>query len=65
VDKTQGEKKDMEAVSLCGKPGGKCCPVLSKKAKKYSVSDKGQVVSFTKGQLKVLCKELCKICGCD
>lgn len=55
--------KDMEAVSLCKKPGG-CCPVFKKEGRKYSVSDKGQEVKFTKGQLTVLCQELCKICNC-
>jgi len=54
VDKTQGEKKDMEAVSLCGKPGGKCCPVFKKEGRKYIISDKGQYIYFTKEQLHVL-----------
>ena len=44
----------MQGVMLCGKPGGKCCPVLSKKGRKYTLSDKGQIVSFTKEQLKLL-----------
>jgi hypothetical protein len=56
--------KDMEAVSLCcGKPAR--CPVLGLEGKKYYISDKGQKVLFTKGQLKLLCKTLKGICGCD
>lgn len=54
----------MENISLCcGKPAR--CPVLGLEGKKYYISDKGQEVKFTKGQLKLLCKELCKICGGD
>jgi len=43
----------MEAIMLCGRPG-KCCPVLAKKGRKYTISDKGQTVSFTKTQLVLL-----------
>jgi len=56
----------MEAIVLCGRPG-KCCPVLAKKGRKYTISDKGQSVSLTKEQLKILCKEICiitKECRC-
>jgi hypothetical protein len=51
-------------IVLCGKPG-RCCPVLGLEGKKYYISDKGQKVLFTKGQLKLLCKTLKGICGCD
>ena len=44
----------MEEIMLCGRPGGKCCPVLAKEGRKYSISDKGQKVYFTKGQLNIL-----------
>lgn len=59
--------KDMETVSLCGKPGKGCCPIFVKKGRKYSISDKGQKVLLTKEQLKMLCKEICGItkeCRC-
>jgi len=42
----------MEEYNLCGRPG-KCCPVFKKEGRKYSISDKGQKVYFTKGQLNV------------
>jgi len=43
----------MQGIMLCGKPG-RCCPVFKKEGRKYTISDKGQYVSFTKEQLKVL-----------
>jgi hypothetical protein len=43
----------MENISLCcGRPAK--CPVLAKEGRKYSISDKGQKVYFTKGQLNIL-----------
>jgi len=50
----------MEAITLCGKPG-RCCPVLSKKGRKYSISDKGKEVLFTKDQLRVLGETISKV----
>ena len=58
-------------IMLCQKPAG-CCPILKKKGRKYSISDKGQEVLLTKEESKTLCRELCKLnckntcnCGCD
>lgn len=40
----------MEEYNLCGRPG-KCCPIFKKEGRKYSISDNGQKVLFTKKQL--------------
>ena len=53
---------DMEAISLCKRPGG-CCPVFKKEGRKYSISDKGQEVQLTKGQLRVLLEAATKLVG--
>jgi len=53
MDKSQGEMKNMQGIMLCRQPG-KCCPVFKKEGRKYSVSDKGQTVLFTKEQLFAL-----------
>jgi hypothetical protein len=45
--------KNMQGIMLCRQPG-KCCPVFKKEGRKYSISDKGQEIFFTKEQLHAL-----------
>ncbi len=52
----------MEAIVLCGRPG-KCCPVLKKEGRKYSLSDKGQKVVLTSTQLKLLLEKATQLVG--
>jgi len=52
----------MEAISLCKRPGH-CCPIFKKEGRKYSISDKGQEVQLTKGQLRVLLEAATKLVG--